>query len=89
MHIKEIKIEKTSNGKVFQQYQLAVTFNIGKILKNNFILYHSYHKLLESKQKDDIIDKKIFKVNQEFIEIFSALKLISMPFVPRKFVVFH
>ena len=89
MYIKEIKKKNNPNGIDFLQYQLAVTINIGKILKHNYILYLGYHKLLESKQKQEIIDEKMFKVNQEFIEIFRALKLSLMAFVPRKFVLFH
>ena len=89
MYIKEIKKKNTPNGKVFKQYQLAETYRIGKKVKQNLILYLSYNKLLENKQKQEIIDEKMFKVNQELFEIYRTLKMSSMPFVARKFVVSH
>jgi len=63
MYIKEIKKKNTPNGKVFKQYQLAETYRIGKEVKQNLILYLGYNKLLENKQKQEIIDEKMFKVN--------------------------
>jgi len=57
MYIRETKKLNTPNGKVFYQYNLAETYRVNGVVKQNLILHLGSHELLQDKNNRTIIAK--------------------------------
>jgi len=71
MYIRETKKANTPNGKVFLQYQLAETYRVDGIVKQNLILYLGSHELLQDKNNRNIVAKLLEdKINNNQSNLF-------------------